>query len=228
VLLRQNNGNSDKWREKKLPKDVFKIPLSSMKRLFPLVVVFGFTADLLVSTSLAAEPLAKAAAAEEINKICPISGKPADPNITVVYEDRTYAFANEESRTKWNEARKSSLYHKLGGKAAIDAAVEAFYVKVLADKRINEFFENINMAKQRRKQKEFLSAAFGGPIPWQGKDLRRAHADLELTDVHFNAVAENLQKTLEELKIPKDLIAQVMTIAASTRDDVLHRKPAAK
>ena len=206
----------------------FKYIISKMKRLFPLVVVFGFTANLLVSTSLAAEPLAKAAAAEEINKICPISGKPADPNISVVYEDRTYAFANEESRAKWNEARKNSLYHKLGGKAAIDAAVEAFYVKVLADKRINEFFENINMAKQRRKQKEFLSAAFGGPIPWQGKDMRRAHADLELTDVHFNAVAENLQKTLEELKIPKDLITQVMTIAASTRDDVLNRKPAAK
>lgn len=199
-----------------------------MKFTLPLVVLCGFTVGSLTNTSHAAESAAKAAVAEEINKICPISGKPADPNITVVYEDKTYAFANEDCRTKFNEARKNSLYQKLGGKAAIDAAVEAFYVKVLADKRINGFFENINMTKQRRKQKEFLSAAFGGPIPWQGKDLRRAHADLELTEVHFNAVAENLQKTLEELKIPKDLIDQVMAIAASTRDDVLNRKPAAK
>lgn len=92
-------------------------------------------------------------------------GKPVDPKITVVYEGRSYAFAEEACRTKWREAREHSLYHQLGGRAAIDAAVEAFYVKVLADKRINQYFEDINMTKQRRKQKEFLSAAFGGPIP---------------------------------------------------------------
>lgn len=199
-----------------------------MKSILPVVVLCGLTAGSLTNISQSAEPAAKTATAEEINKVCPISGKPADPSITVVYEDRTYAFANDECRTKWNEARKNSLYQKLGGKPAIDAAVEAFYVKVLADKRINEYFANINMGKQRRKQKEFLSAAFGGPIPWQGKDLRRAHTDLELTDVHFNAVAENLQTTLEDLKVPKDLIDQVMAIAASTRPAVLNRKTGAQ
>ena len=145
----------------------------------------------------------------------------------MVYEGRTYAFAEEAGRTKWREARENSLYHKLGGKPAIDAAVEAFYVKVLADDRIKHYFEDINMTKQRRKQKEFLSAAFGGPIPWAGKDLRKAHANLPgLNLTHFNAVAENLQKTLEELKVKKELINQVMAIAASVQDEVLNRPKA--
>lgn len=187
------------------------------------------TAAVLLAGPLQAADLKAQPAAEEVNKICPISGKPADPSITMIYEGRTYAFAEAACRTKFNEARTNSLYHKLGGKAAIDAAVEAFYVKVLADARIKHFFDDINMTKQRRKQKEFLSAAFGGPIPWTGKDLRKAHANIPgLTDAHFNAVAENLQKTLEELKIKKELIDQVMAIAASTRDSVLNRTPSVK
>jgi hemoglobin len=165
----------------------------------------------------------------EVNTVCPISGKPADPAITLVYEDRTYAFADAASRTAWNEARQNSLYHKLGGKAAMKAAIDLFYVKVLADDRIKHFFEDINMNKQRRTQNEFLSAAFGGPIPWTGKNLREAHEDLPgLSDVHFNAVAENLQKSLEELKIEKVLIDQVMAIASSVKDQVLNRPAPAK
>jgi hypothetical protein len=44
----------------------------------------------------------------------------------------------------------------------------------------------------------------------------------------FNCMAENLQKTLEEMKVPQPLISEVMTIAASTKDAVLNRKPAGK
>ena len=148
--------------------------------------------------------------------------------VTFVYEDITYTFVDESARAKFQADREKSLYHRLGGKAAIDAAVDKFYVKVLADKRINQFFEDINMATQHRKQKAFLSAAFGSPVAWKGKDMRRAHEDMKLTEVHFNAVAENLQKTLEEMKVPQPLISEVMTIAASTKDAVLNRKPAGK
>lgn len=178
--------------------------------------------------TLALSLFANFASAQELNKICPISGKPADPKITTVYEGQTYAFAEDACRAKWVAARESSLYQKLGGKAAIDAAVDLFYVKMLADNRVKSIFDDVDMKRQRRKQKEFLSAAFGGPVPWTGKDLRTAHQGLNLTETHFQAVAENLQKSLEELKVPKDLINQVMAIAASTHDDVLNRPKAAK
>lgn len=186
----------------------------------------GLALALFAHVAPAAESSGKSA---ELNKVCPVSGKPVNPKITLVYEGQTYAFAEDACRTKWKAARESSLYHKLGGKPAIDAAVEAFYVKVLADKRIKHFFEDINMNKQRQKQKEFLSAAFGGPNPWTGKDMRKAHANLPgLNETHFNAVAENLQQTLVDLKIKPELIAQVMAIAASTKNDVLNRPKDAK
>jgi hemoglobin len=201
-----------------------------MKFILPLVVagsLTSFTLTLQAAEAVAGPPAKPAV--EEVNKLCPVTGKPADPKITTVYEGKTYAFSAVECRTKWTAARDASLYHKLGGKPAIDAAVELFYKKVLADDRIKHFFDDINMNAQRRKQKAFLSAAFGGPEPWTGKDLRKAHENIPgLNESHFNAVAENLKKTLEELKVPKDLIGQVMAIAASARNAVLNRKPTAK
>jgi hemoglobin len=173
------------------------------------------------------EDAAKPAAAE-VNTVCPISGKPVDPRITVVYEGRTYAFADDASRTAFNAARENSLYHKLGGQAALSAVVDAFYVKVLADARIKHHFDDINMEKQIRRQKAFLSAAFGGPIAWAGKDMRKAHIDLKLTEADFNAVAENLVSTLKDFKVQQELIDQVVAIASSVKDDVLNKPKAAK
>ena len=39
----------------------------------------------------------------------------------------------------------NSLYERIGGKAAVEAAVDLFYKKVLADTRINMYFQNISM-----------------------------------------------------------------------------------
>lgn len=199
-----------------------------MKRLFsPLVLLMGLTSGLAPLPAHCAKPTE--AASGSLNTLCPISGKPADPTITTIYEGTTYAFAEDACRTKFVEARANSLYQKLGGQPAMDAAVELFYKKVLADERIKHFFNDVNMEKQRRKQKEFLSAAFGGPVAYKGKDLRKAHANLPgLNESHFNAVAEALQKTLEELNISAPLIAQVMAIAGSTKEAVLNLKPAVK
>lgn len=82
------------------------------------------------------------------------------------------------------------------------------------------------MDRQRTKQKAFLTMAFGGPNKYSGKGLRavhKRHVEKGLNESHFNAVAGHLQATLEELGVPGDLIGEVMTIAASTRDDVLNR-----
>lgn len=119
-----------------------------------------------------------------------------------------------------------SLYDRLGGEAAVSAAVDIFYRKVLSDDRIAHFFDGVDMDRQSTKQKAFLTMAFGGPVNYTGEDMRRGHAHLVqrgLNDTHFDAVMENLAATLEELSVPADMIAQCAAIAESTREDVLGR-----
>lgn len=118
---------------------------------------------------------------------------------------------------------QATLFERIGGEAAVDAAVDVFYRKVLADSRISHFFDTVDMDKQRAKQKAFLTVAFGGPNKYSGKDMRAGHAHLKLTEEHFNAVMENLGNTLKELKVPDELIAEAARIALSTKNDVLNR-----
>ncbi|WAR44366.1 group I truncated hemoglobin [Methylomonas rapida] len=123
-------------------------------------------------------------------------------------------------------ATATTLYEQLGGEAAVNAAVDIFYRKVLDDHRINRFFDHTDMEKQAAKQKAFLTMAFGGPNNYSGADMRRGHAHLVkmgLDDSHFDAVMEHLTGTLRELNVPQNLIDQVAAIAESTRTDVLGR-----
>ncbi|MBA56905.1 MAG: group 1 truncated hemoglobin [Pseudomonadales bacterium] len=121
----------------------------------------------------------------------------------------------------------STLYEKIGGEAAVDAAVDLFYKKVLADDRINQFFEGVDMDKQHRMQKGFLTFAFGGPNNYNGRNMAAAHRKLVeekgLDDSHFDAVMEDLGATLVELGVPDELIAEAAGIAESVRDAVLGR-----
>ena len=117
-----------------------------------------------------------------------------------------------------------TLYDKIGGAAAVDAAVDVFYRKVLNDYRINRFFDDIDMDSQATKQKAFFTMAFGGPNNYTGTDRRNAHARLVkmgLNNDHFNVVMEHLGATMQELNVPAELIAQAAAIAESTRNDVL-------
>ena len=122
--------------------------------------------------------------------------------------------------------QNASLYDQLGGEPAVNAAVDIFYRKVIADPRINTFFFGVDMAQQAAKQKAFLTMAFGGPHNYTGLDMRRGHArlvNMGLNDRHFDAVLEHLGNTLRELGVAEPLVKQVNDIAESTRTDVLGR-----
>lgn len=124
----------------------------------------------------------------------------------------------------------ATLFEQLGGRDAVEAAVDIFYTHVLSDDRIRAFFDSVDMQKQAAKQKAFLTFAFGGPNRYSGKTMRDGHAALVargLNDSHVDAVAENLALTLRELGVAENLIDQVIAICNSVRDDVLNRNSAA-
>ncbi|MDO8953326.1 MAG: group 1 truncated hemoglobin [Gammaproteobacteria bacterium] len=120
----------------------------------------------------------------------------------------------------------TTLYERLGGQDAVNAAVDIFYRKVLVDDRVNYFFEGVDMEKQIAKQKGFLTMVFGGPNNYSGTDMRKGHRHLVargLNDSHVDAIIELLGSTLKELGVQDADIQEVANIANSVRDDVLDR-----
>lgn len=123
----------------------------------------------------------------------------------------------------------TTLYEKLGGAAAVDLAVDKFYARVLQDDRVKHYFADMDMVKQRGHQKAFLTYAFGGTDKYSGRDMREAHkalvAEQGLDGSHFDAIAENLMLTLEEMGVSAELRAEVAAIAAAPqhKKDVLNQ-----
>lgn len=119
-----------------------------------------------------------------------------------------------------------SLYARLGGEAAIDTAVDMFYRRVLADDRVNQFFDDVDMEGQIAKQKGFLTMVFGGPNTYTGASMRDGHKNLVsrgLNDEHVDIIITHLGQTLRELGAAEQDITQVAAIAEGARNDVLNR-----
>ncbi len=120
----------------------------------------------------------------------------------------------------------TTLYERLGGAGAVDAAVDIFYRKMLTDERVSGFFDSTDMDSQIAKQKSFLTMVTGGPNNYTGKDMREGHSplvDKGLNDTHVDVVIEHLGSTLQELGAAEADIAEVAALANSVRDDVLNR-----
>jgi hemoglobin len=116
-----------------------------------------------------------------------------------------------------------SIYERIGGERAIDAAIDVFYRRVMGDERIAHHFVDLDMNRLYRKQKAFLTLALGGDIrPVPAISLRGAHARLGLTEGDFDAVIEHLGATLVALSVPTELIAEATSIVRSVKNDVLN------
>ena len=120
---------------------------------------------------------------------------------------------------------KASLSERLGERATVDAAVGAFYFNVLNDERVARFFSGVDMRTLIDHQKHFLEFAFDGTHGYTGRPLRAAHQRLVeehgLTRAHFDVMVEILRRTLADLDLPRQLIEEVASVAASVRQDVL-------
>jgi len=121
----------------------------------------------------------------------------------------------------------ATLYERIGGKAAVEMAVNQFYLRVLADRFISPFFEGVDIQEQIVKQTDFLTLAFGGADRYRGRDMRGAHRklveEMGMNDMHFDQVLAHLRTTLAELGASMEIIAEVNGIAESTRKDVMNR-----
>ena len=96
---------------------------------------------------------------------------------------------------------ETSLYDRLGGAAAVDGLIEAFYVRVLADPKLAPFFVDTPLDRLRAMQKQFFSMALGGPVEYTGRSMAHAHHSRGISRVHFAHFVEHLVETLKDIGV---------------------------
>jgi hemoglobin len=115
-----------------------------------------------------------------------------------------------------------TLYEQIGGKAAIEAAVERFYERVLSDPALAHFFTGVNIARLKAHQFAFLSQALEGPKQYSGASMEAAHARLAIEQSHFDLVAAHLVETLRELHVSEGIIAQIAAAVIPLADQIVN------
>jgi len=114
-----------------------------------------------------------------------------------------------------------SIYDSIGGASAVRAAVDDFYVRVLADARLAPFFTSTDLNHLKAHQRAFIAAAIGGPEVFGGRDMASAHARLGIGEGDFDAVVGHLVGTLTGLGVPEDTLGQIANALAPLRDDIV-------
>ena len=111
--------------------------------------------------------------------------------------------ADTSSARAGDTPAKKSLFDRLGGKPAIEAVVEKFVGRTTTDPRIKHRFHNTDPGELKRLLAEFVCQATGGPCRYTGRDMKTAHAGMDLVEDEFNAVVEDLVAALDELHVPE-------------------------
>jgi len=122
--------------------------------------------------------------------------------------------------------KPASLYDRMGGQPAINALVEDFAANVTTDKRVSAIFRKANMTNLKAKMGDTLCAAAGGPCTPAAKPAAAAGKAPRLTDAQFNAVVEDLQKSMTKANLSDADQATLLAPVTAMRADYVVRKAA--
>jgi hemoglobin len=127
------------------------------------------------------------------------------------------------------QGTKKTLYDSLGGRTAIVAVVDDFVGNCASDKRINSFFAAT--AKDAKRLATFktnlvnqICEASGGPCKYTGKDMATAHAGMGITNAHFDALVEDLQKSLNKFKVAAADQKTLLGVLGPMRAQIVEKK----
>ena len=143
--------------------------------------------------------------------------------VTAVLGTGCAMMPGHQAMTAGDTTPKTSLYTRLGGKPAITAVVEELVANVAADSRINARFANANVPRLKLLLVEQVCQASGGPCVYSGRDMRSAHAGMNITDAEFSALVEDLAKSLDKFQVAEQDKGELLALLGGLKSEIVGR-----
>ena len=118
---------------------------------------------------------------------------------------------------------QTSLYDRLGGKPAIQAVVDDFIGNVAADPRINQQFASASIPRLKTMLVDQICEASGDPCKYTGQSMKVVHAGMKITDAEFNALVEDLVKSLDKFKVGAQEKSQLLAALGGMKGDIVNQ-----
>jgi hemoglobin len=123
--------------------------------------------------------------------------------------------------------KPKTLWERLGGEKGVSKLVDDFVNLAAPDPKV-DFTRGgkykptpAEITKMKREMVEQVSEATGGPLRYEGKNMKQVHKDMGITDSQYDAIVADLRKALEMNNIAPADVATVLAAVNSYRKDVV-------
>lgn len=119
------------------------------------------------------------------------------------------------------------LYERLGGVYPIAAVVDDFIDRLLvnatlnANPAINAARDRVPKAGLKFHVTAMVCQVTGGPCTYTGRDMKTAHAHLNITEKEWDAMVVDFRVTLDRFKVPKAEQDELVAIVGSTKPQIV-------
>jgi hemoglobin len=121
-----------------------------------------------------------------------------------------------------------SLYERLGGDKGARAITEDIWNNHSKNPIVNNRFVNSDPSYVKQKVFELIAASTGGSTKYTGKDMLTTHAGMNISDMEFNAVVDDVMNALEQNHVGKQEQNEMLAILWSVKDQVVNGKMTTK
>jgi hemoglobin len=119
-----------------------------------------------------------------------------------------------------------SLYKRLGGREGIAVVVDDFVAVMAADSRVNTRLKGLQPAEVSRFKSNLadqICDAAGGPCSYLGKDMKKTHEGMKITEAEWNATVENLVKALDKHNVSAQAKQELLGMLGPMKGDIVGR-----
>lgn len=111
-----------------------------------------------------------------------------------------------------------SLYKRLGGYAAISAVVDDLANRLTNNEQLARFYTHRGtdgVAREIQLTKNFITAKTGGPLYYTGRNMKMAHAGMQMSKNDWKVFMALLNETLNKFNIPSQEKKEVILLIDS-------------
>jgi hemoglobin len=130
--------------------------------------------------------------------------------------------STEVQMSATSENSDSTLYERLGRRPRIEEIVEVIWTNHTTNPQIKQRYVKSDPETVKRMVTEMCCAGFGGPETYTGKDMVTAHTGMNINEVEFIAVCDDVLDALEKCNVGKRERDEILAILYSLKSEIVH------
>ena len=120
------------------------------------------------------------------------------------------------------EAKGPTLFERMGGEPVAREIVSDIWDNHGKNPIVKNRFQYSDPVYVKQKVYEIFAMATGGDVEYTGQDMKTTHAAMNISEMEFNAVVDDIMDALDENHIATQEKNEILAILWSVRPDVVN------